>query len=240
MQTNNKVKLLSVSATLIATFVPMDTLALNADDAAATIKGNVYDVSGLTVAGFVVSFLRPTNYLTTSGTIVEVLDNAFIRDNVRISSPTETSVVLVGGVSTTGLFVHTSSILRISGNSITDGPTTSSAFTNVRFLVAGGLTQTGGGLITITNNAIVFASSIPTLFTLTTDYASLSVCTNSVNAIPCRPMSGEKYSCAETGAVNVVFAPCKAGITLTTPHTSTAAASSSKAKTSTHTKPHTP
>ena len=216
---NNKAKMLSVTATLIGTFVTMDTLALNADAASVTIKGNVYDVSGLTVAGFVAAFLRPTNYLTTSGTVVEVSDNVFIRNNVAISSPTQTSIALVGSISNVGIYVHASSSLRIYRNSITDGPTSSDAFTNVRFLVAGGLTQTGGGMINITNNTVVFATTIATLFSLTTDYGKIAVCGNSVNAIPCQPMSGEKYSCGATGAVNVVFVPCSSAVTLTSPHT---------------------
>ena len=75
-------------------------------------RGNVYDVRTLTAAGIVVAFLRPTNYLTTNGTSVEVPDNAFIRNNVVVSSPTQSSVALVGGVSTVGIYVHSKSTLH--------------------------------------------------------------------------------------------------------------------------------
>ena len=204
---NNKVKVVSVTADLIATFVTVDTLALNADAATVTVSGNLYDVSTLSSTGIVVAFLRPTNYLTTAGTVVDVSDNAFIRNNVVVSSPTQSSVALVGGASTNAIKVHTSSSLRINRNSITDGPLSSSSFGNVRFVVAGGLTQTGGGTIDIANNGVVFATQIATLFTITTANASISVCSNSLNNAPCRGLSGGMYSCAESGATNVVFTP---------------------------------
>ena len=213
--TNNKVKLLSVTATLIATLVTVDTLALNSDAATVDVRGNVYDVSTLSAAGIVVAFLRPTNYLTTNGTSVEVSDNAFIRNNVVVSSPIESSVALVGGVSTGGIYVHSKSRLRINRNSITDGPQSSSAFDNVRFVVAGGMTQTDGGMIEIVRNSVVFSTAIATLFSLTTDSAAISVCLNFLHHLPCRPMSAGLYSCAQSGATNVVFTAC----TTTATHT---------------------
>ena len=126
-------------------------------------RGNVYDVRTLTAAGIVVAFLRPTNYLTTNGTSVDVSDNAFIRNNVVVSSPTQSSVALVGGVSTGGIYAHSKSTLRINRNSITDGPQSSSAFDNVRFVVAGGMTQTDGGMIDIRSNNVVFSTAIATV-----------------------------------------------------------------------------
>eukprot|EP00164_Ancoracysta_twista_P030219 GFYU01061595.1.p1 GENE.GFYU01061595.1~~GFYU01061595.1.p1 ORF type:complete len:245 (+),score=56.99 GFYU01061595.1:36-770(+) len=204
---NNKVKVVSVTANLIATFVSVDTLALNADASTVNISGNAFDVSTLSAAGIVVAFLRPTNYLTTASTVVDVSGNAFVRSNVVVSSPTQSSVALVGGVSTGEINVHTNSRLRINLNSITDGPLTSSAFNNVRFVVAGGLTQTGGGTIDLANNGVVFATQIDTLFTLTTNNASMSVCSNSLNNVPCKVLTGGLYSCAESGATNVVFTP---------------------------------
>ena len=215
--TNNKVKVLTVDATLIATFVSVDTLALNSDAATVEVRGNVYDVSTLSAAGIVVAFLRPTNYLTTSGTSVDVSDNAFIRNKVVVSSPTQSSVALVGGVSTGGIYVHTKSTLTIGRNSITDGPESSSAFDNVRFVVAGGMTQTGGGIIDIARNNVVFSTAIATLFTLTTDSAAISVCLNFLHHLPCRSMSAGLYSCAQSGATNVVFTPCTATVTATLP-----------------------
>eukprot|EP00658_Telonema_sp_P-2_P066371 TRINITY_DN5540_c0_g1_i1.p1 TRINITY_DN5540_c0_g1~~TRINITY_DN5540_c0_g1_i1.p1 ORF type:complete len:637 (-),score=170.99 TRINITY_DN5540_c0_g1_i1:456-2366(-) len=206
--TNNNVKLLTITAGLIATLVTVDTLALNADAATVDVRGNVYDVSTLTAAGIVVAFLRPTNYLTTNGTTVDVSGNGFIRNNVVVSSPTQSSVALVGGVSTGGIYVHSKSMLRIGRNSITDGPQSSSAFDNVRFVVAGGMTQTDGGIIDIMRNHVVFSTVIATLFTLTTDNAAISVCLNFLQQLPCRSMSGGLYSCAQSGATNVVFTPC--------------------------------
>jgi hypothetical protein len=223
---NNRAAMNIVTASLIATLVTVDTLALNGDASNVEVSGNVYDVNALSAAGIVVAFLRPTNWLTTNGTLVEVSDNAFIRNSVVVSSPTQSSIALVGGVSNVGIDVHNGSRLVIRGNSVSDGPQSSSAFDNVRIVVCGGLTQTGGGLIDITHNSFVFATAIATLFTVSTDGADIGVCRNYLQNLPCRPLSGGLYSCAETGATNVAFSTCTFTRTFTTNTTTTAPATS--------------
>ena len=227
--TGTEVTLLSVTAGGPLTLTPIDTLGLDLDDATVTASKNTFDLSIVTATALVQSYLRATNINATSGAMINVDSNSFTRSQLTVSSPSLSSIAFVG--SSGSIRVSGAARLLIAGNTVTEGSGASSAFTNLRFLVAGALVQ-AGGVVGVDRNAVIFSTTPETLFTLNTDSAAINVCLNYVNHLLCTGMSGN-YSCAPTGAENVTFVLCSRTMTKTLLTTTTTTAASGSSSTTT-------
>eukprot|EP00658_Telonema_sp_P-2_P066379 TRINITY_DN5540_c0_g2_i3.p1 TRINITY_DN5540_c0_g2~~TRINITY_DN5540_c0_g2_i3.p1 ORF type:complete len:639 (-),score=184.17 TRINITY_DN5540_c0_g2_i3:524-2440(-) len=231
--TGTKVTLLSVTAGGPLTLTPIDTLGLHLDNATVTASRNAYSLSIVTAASLAQTYLRATDINATNGAMVKVEGNSFTRSQLTGTvSPPESSIAFVG--SSGSIRVSDAARLHISGNTVTEGSGASTAFTNLRFLVAGVLDQAAGGMVGVDRNSVVFSTTPETLFTLTTDSATINVCLNYVNHLQCTGMPGSgNYSCAPTGADNTTFVLCSKTATITprtmtkTPITTTTAAPAS-------------